>query len=86
VPFPSVGRIREVAEDRRTTVEMLALAAALSRPWADVVLTGAATVGQIQSNVAALELPYDSVLEDQLRSASVGSAEYWRSRSTFRWN
>jgi aryl-alcohol dehydrogenase-like predicted oxidoreductase len=82
----SIARIRELAEARGTTVEMLALAAALARPWADVVLTGAATVGQIESNVAALELPYDAALDEQLRSASVGSAEYWRSRSSFRWN
>ncbi len=84
--FPAVTRIRELAESRGTTVEMLALGAALARPWADVVLTGAATVGQIQSNVAALEFPYDPALDDQLRSAAVGSAEYWRGRSSFRWN
>ena len=65
---------------------MLALAAALARPWADVVLTGAATVGQIQSNVAALELAYDAELEEQLRSVSLSSAEYWRARSSFTWN
>jgi aryl-alcohol dehydrogenase-like predicted oxidoreductase len=86
VLFPSVARIREVAEARGTTVEMLALGAALARPWADVVLTGAATVGQIQSNVAALELPYDAALDEQLRSAGVGSPEYWRGRTGFRWN
>jgi len=63
-----------------------ALGAALARPWADFVLTGAATVGQIQSNVAALEVAYDASLEEQLRSASVGSPEYWRGRSSFRWN
>ena len=85
VLFPSVARIRELAESRGTTVEMLALAAALARPWADVVLTGAATVGQIQSNVAALELAYDAALEEQLRSAAVDSAEYWRARSSFSW-
>ena len=84
--FPSVGRIREVAEDRHTTVETLALAAALARPWADVVLTGAATVGQIQSNAAALELAYDAEFEQQLRSASISPAEYWRARSSFSWN
>jgi aryl-alcohol dehydrogenase-like predicted oxidoreductase len=67
-------------------VENLALAAALARPWADVVLTGAATVGQIQSNVAALKLAYDASLDEQLRSASVGSADYWRGRSSFTWN
>ncbi|HEY8852479.1 MAG TPA: aldo/keto reductase [Gemmatimonadaceae bacterium] len=86
VLVPAVARVRGLAETRGTTVEMLALRAALARPWADVVLTGAATVGQIQSNIAALALPYDSELEAQLRSASVGSAEYWRARSSFGWN
>jgi aryl-alcohol dehydrogenase-like predicted oxidoreductase len=84
--FPAVARIREVADSRGTTIERLALGAALARPWADVVLTGAATVGQIQSNVAALEPGYDPALEEQLRSAAVGSAEYWRDRRSFRWN
>jgi aryl-alcohol dehydrogenase-like predicted oxidoreductase len=84
--FPAVARIREVADSRGTTIERLALGAALARPWADVVLTGAATVGQIQSNVAALEPGYDAALEEQLRSAAVGSSEYWRDRRSFRWN
>jgi aryl-alcohol dehydrogenase-like predicted oxidoreductase len=86
VLFPAVARIRELAKSRGLTVETLALAAALARPWADVVLTGAATVGQIQSNVAALELAYDAELEEQLGSVSINSTEYWRARSSFRWN
>jgi aryl-alcohol dehydrogenase-like predicted oxidoreductase len=40
VLLPSVRRISELAEGRGTTIEKLALAAALARPWADVVLTG----------------------------------------------
>jgi aryl-alcohol dehydrogenase-like predicted oxidoreductase len=84
--FPAVARIRELAKSRGLTVETLALAAALARPWADVVLTGAATVGQIQSNVGALELAYDPELEEQLRSVGIRSDEYWRARSSFRWN
>jgi len=83
---PLVARIRELAEARGTTIEMLALAAALARPWADVVLTGAATVEQIRSNVAALDLAYDAELEEQLRSISISSTQYWRARSSFRWN
>ena len=86
VLFPAIGRIRELAKSRGLTVETLALAAALARPWADVVLTGAATVGQIQSNVAALELAYDPELEEKLRSVSIDSTGYWRARSSFRWN
>jgi aryl-alcohol dehydrogenase-like predicted oxidoreductase len=83
---PSLSRVRQVAESCSTTIEMLALAAALARPWADVVLTGAATVAQIQFNVAAVDLAYDDALDEQLRSAAVGSAEYWRGRSSFTWN
>jgi aryl-alcohol dehydrogenase-like predicted oxidoreductase len=86
VLFPSLCRIGQIAESRGTTVEMLALAAALARPWADVVLTGAATVGQIRASVAALELAYDDELEGQLRLVSISSDEYWRARSSFGWN
>lgn len=84
--FPAVEGIRGLAESRGTTVEMLALAAALARAWADVVLTGAATVGQVQSTIAALEFPYDAELAERLRSAAIGSPEYWRARSAFPWN
>jgi aryl-alcohol dehydrogenase-like predicted oxidoreductase len=83
---PLVARVREMAENRATNIETLALGAALARPWADVVLTGAATVQQIRSNVAAFELSYDDELEEQLRPASISSGEYWRARSSFRWN
>jgi aryl-alcohol dehydrogenase-like predicted oxidoreductase len=83
---PAIARIREIAEGRGTTVEILALAAALSQPWADVVLTGAATVGQIQSNAAALGLGYGSDVGDELSSVTTDSSEYWRARSTFAWN
>jgi len=49
-------------------------------------LTGAATVEQVRSNVDALELDYDAELEETLCSVAVSSDEYWRARSSFRWN
>ena len=84
--YPAVARIRELAVVRGTTVETVALAAALARPWANIVLTGAATVDQVRSTVAALEFPYDAGLDGALRSVAVASDEYWRARSSFRWN
>jgi aryl-alcohol dehydrogenase-like predicted oxidoreductase len=84
--FPSVARIRELAESRGTTVETLALAGALARPWANIVLSGAATVDQVRSTVAALDFAYDPELDEQLRSVCVNSDEYWRARSSFGWN
>src|SRR6266446_6900853 len=43
-------------------------------------------VARIQSNITALGLVYDPQLEKELRSVSINSAEYWRARSSFRWN
>jgi aryl-alcohol dehydrogenase-like predicted oxidoreductase len=86
VLYPAVARIRESAKTQGTTIEMLALAAALSRPWANIVLSGAATVDQIRSTVGALDFIYDAELDEQLQSGGVDSGEYWRARSTFRWN
>jgi aryl-alcohol dehydrogenase-like predicted oxidoreductase len=81
-----VARLRAVAESRGTTIEKLALAAALARPWADIVLTGAATVEQIHSSVAAVEVDYDAELDEKIRPLSIASHDYWRARSSFRWN
>ena len=84
--YPLVARIRELAEAHGVTLEKLALAAAVARPWADIVLTGAATVEQIRSNVGALGLAWNPELEKQLGSISIQSAEYWRARGSFEWN
>ena len=84
--YPLVAEIRALAESRGTTLETLAIAAALAKPWATVVLTGAATVEQVRSNVRAVELEYDAELDEELRSVAVSSEEYWRARSSFRWN
>jgi len=86
VLYPAVARIRELAESRGTIVETLALAGAFARPWVKIVLTGAATVDQIRSIVAAIAFDYDTELDEQLRSVSVSSEEYWRARSSFKWN
>lgn len=84
--YPLVERIGRIAESRGTTIERLALAAALARPWANIVLTGAATVEQIRESGEAVGFAFDDDLERQLRSISIGSEEYWRARGSFSWN
>lgn len=81
-----VASIRKLAEQRGSAIESLALAAALARPWAGVVLSGAATVGQIQRSVAAGNLIYDARLDLELRQVAMSSADYWRARNSFTWN
>ena len=61
-------------------MDTIAIAAALARPWAGVVLSGAVTPGQLQSNLAALavtDLP-------QLDLAEPPGA-YWAARAARPW-
>src|SRR5919107_976210 len=53
-------RLPAVARERGQTPDALALSAALAQPWADVVLSGVATVEALHSNLSALRAPsYD---------------------------
>ena len=65
--------------------DALALAAALAQPWADVVLSGAATVDQLRSNLAALELDEAAVQDPQLALLREDPEEYWSKRSALPW-
>jgi aryl-alcohol dehydrogenase-like predicted oxidoreductase len=65
--------------------DAVALAAALARPWADVVLSGAATVAQLQSNVAARELAWDDELEERMAGVVEEPAAYWATRAELPW-
>lgn len=60
-----------------------ALAAALAQPWADVVLSGAATVAQLRSNLAATTTPPPT--PDTCASLTTAPATYWTHRATLPW-
>jgi aryl-alcohol dehydrogenase-like predicted oxidoreductase len=60
--------------------DVLAVAAVLARPWVTVVLSGAATVHQLTSNVRAAEV----VVGDPPELAEPAE-QYWAERSARRW-
>jgi aryl-alcohol dehydrogenase-like predicted oxidoreductase len=73
--------LAEAAAREATTPDALALAAALARPWAGVVLSGAASVATLRSNLAAAGLrPRDS-----LEELAEPPETYWRRRSELPW-
>ena len=74
------------ARERGVSEDAVALAAALARPWADVVLSGAATVAQLESNLAARELAWDDELEQRLAGLLREPAAYWAERAELPWN
>jgi aryl-alcohol dehydrogenase-like predicted oxidoreductase len=83
------GGVSELASSARragTTPDALALAAVLAQPWADVVLSGASTVGEIESNLAALALDPGHELLHRLDRIQEEPAVYWQKRAQLPWN
>jgi aryl-alcohol dehydrogenase-like predicted oxidoreductase len=76
-----VSRIQAEADRRGTTADALALGGCLAQPWADVVLSGAATVAQLESNLAALEL----AAGDELGDLAEQRDAYWARRGALPW-
>jgi aryl-alcohol dehydrogenase-like predicted oxidoreductase len=68
-----------------TTPDAMSLAAALARPWADVVLSGAATVEHLRSNVRALEVRWDDEAEARLAGLAEEPEAYWDRRARLPW-
>src|SRR5581483_824652 len=81
-PAPLADAARALA----TTPDALALAAVLAQPWADVVLSGAATVDQLVSNLNATQLPLDAATLASLDPLVEDPARYWSARSALPWN
>ncbi len=77
--------LRPHADRLGTTADALALAWVLEQPWADVVLLGAATVAQLRSNVAAMDLALDDGARADLERCGEPVASYWFQRNAMAW-
>lgn len=85
--FVAKRRLLEATAERLgSTVDAVALAAVLARPWVDVVLSGAATEEQMRSNAKALQVEWDEEAEHLLGRLMEPPEEYWRKRAMLTWN
>jgi aryl-alcohol dehydrogenase-like predicted oxidoreductase len=66
--------------------DAVALAAALAQPFADVVLSGAATEPALVSNVAATRIQLPAEVLEELAALEEDSAHYWQERSALSWS
>lgn len=78
--------LNRVAADYGVTVDALALAAAMSQPWADIVLSGAAQTAHLLSNLAATGLMWSDEIALRLKSLVEPPQQYWRTRGELDWN
>ena len=82
-----VAELADAASNAGSTPDALALAVVLAQPWADVVLSGAASVKEVESNLTALELQLDpQLVERLLDTIHQDSSAYWQMRAALPWN
>jgi aryl-alcohol dehydrogenase-like predicted oxidoreductase len=83
--------VRACAARLGVPADALCLAAAMRQPFAPMVLSGAATVAQVESNADALDLVASGQLDDamlaELMAACRAEPEaYWAERGRLAWN
>ncbi|MEU9923513.1 aldo/keto reductase [Streptomyces griseoluteus] len=86
-PEHAPDALRDIAEETGLGTDAVALALILCRPWAGVVLSGAATVPQLGSNLhaaAAVDLTEDQ--RTRLDSLAEDPHTYWSRRGELPWH
>ncbi|CAL9601130.1 aldo/keto reductase [Streptomyces sp. enrichment culture] len=78
--------LRAVAEETGLGCDAVALAVVLRRPWAGVVLSGAATTGQLASNLHAAAVDLTDEHMDRLAVLVEQPGAYWERRGQLPWH
>lgn len=80
-----LGILKQQARHLDTTIDALALAACLNQPFVDLVLSGAAQVDHLDSNLKALQVAWNDNLMETLRVLREPADVYWAKRSQLAW-
>lgn len=78
-----LGRL---ARETGAAPDALALAAVLREPWADIVLSGAATTGQLDANVSASAARLTADHAERLSALAEPATAYWQHRAGLPWS
>lgn len=78
--------LRAVAEETSLGCDAVALAWILRRPWVTVVLSGAATVTQLVSNLHAPAVDFDADQLTRLAALAEEPRAYWERRGQLPWH
>jgi aryl-alcohol dehydrogenase-like predicted oxidoreductase len=74
-----------VAQRLGAPPDAVALAAVLAQPFADVVLSGAATVDTLRSNLAAAAVELDGAALSEVEELAESPDRYWTARGGLAW-
>jgi aryl-alcohol dehydrogenase-like predicted oxidoreductase len=76
----------QIAAQNNITIDAVALAAVLAQPWADVVLSGAANVDHLHSNLKANAVTLEQDLPVLMEMLQESPMVYWETRNNLPWN
>jgi aryl-alcohol dehydrogenase-like predicted oxidoreductase len=79
------GPLGGVAGRLGTTPDRVALAAVHAQPWADVVLSGGVTVGQVRSNASAVDVMLSDDALAAMNELAQPPERYWAERAALSW-
>lgn len=79
-PLQRMALYHEVGEDA------LALAFLLAKPFVDIILSGATTVEQLQSNLESQEVDFSPKELYALEKLEIPKEDYWQDRGQLPWN
>jgi aryl-alcohol dehydrogenase-like predicted oxidoreductase len=82
----NMAMLKREAQRLKTTIDALSIAAVLEQPWVDVVLSGAAKLDHLRSNLQALDVYWDDEASAHLSSLEEIPERYWKIRSELEWN
>ncbi|WP_215450916.1 aldo/keto reductase [Streptomyces sp. ATCC 21386] len=78
--------LKAVAERTGLGCDAVALAVVLRQPWAGVVLSGAATINQLASNLHAAVVDLDDDQLTRLAALAEDPRTYWEKRASLPWH
>jgi aryl-alcohol dehydrogenase-like predicted oxidoreductase len=80
------GLLGRLAQRHGVDIDALAVAAATAQPWVDVVLSGAAKVEHLHSNLRALNVSLHEADLAELMKLREAPNDYWDRRAGLQWD
>jgi aryl-alcohol dehydrogenase-like predicted oxidoreductase len=77
--------LHSIAERIAAPIDSVAIALVLAQSWCDVVLSGAVTAAQVESNARAVDVRLSEDDLDEPDSAIEPAERYWAARSALPW-
>ena len=78
--------LEAIAAEQGSSIDAISIAAAINQPWTTTILSGAANVEHLRSNVKAESIQWTQELQDRIIKFEESPIEYWQRRSQLEWN